>query len=400
MRFNLVLFSAITLLMGGMLVFVAACNKHEANATQNASTTIIADARQYFESSVLSVLGSAVAPSQNPQAALPKTPIWGLAYTTKTALGDMIVVPVAVKSKYYVKKNSGNQSFSTGLFTSLVIYKDSSGSYHAELVTKIPDDSYIADLSSNKKFTGTARIEDWQGNFIKGYHYTNGTSDKYYASSSIVHKNGQSGTTSTVEQLCTITDEYACSSTDEGATWSCEYEFSTESCVDVGGDGGDGSGGTAYQNVNHYTGSGSGGSGGTWAPSTNVDMNLCTTVSFTTDANGYYIANFNGIAETWVNNIQGTVSISFPNSCITLVSYPNQSAGSVSFDAAYMHAKLYITDGLNDGSILPADVSSKFYNYLGYYLHIGGVGSTWNAYSNCSITAPINTPSWCEQPGD
>src|SRR6266700_1754919 len=187
MKFKFALFSAITLLIGGTLVFVVACNKQGSNVAQTSSTTLIADARHFFESSVLSLRASPATQNQDPLAAFPKTPIWTSAYVTKTSMGDMVVVPVSIKSNLYVKKNNGNQSFSAGLFTSLVVYKDNSGSYHAELVTKMPDDSYVMDISTNKKFTGIARIEDWQGNFIKGFHYTNGVSDKRYTSFKIAH---------------------------------------------------------------------------------------------------------------------------------------------------------------------------------------------------------------------
>jgi hypothetical protein len=177
MNFKFVLLSAITLVIGSTLLFVAACNKKDVHSGENASTSLIANARQYFESSVLPRTMTPATANQDPRAASPKTPIWGMAYTTNTALGDMVVVPLSIKSNFKVKTNGGNQSFSAGLFSNLVVYKDNSGSYHAELVTKIPDDSYVSNLSANKKFSGVALIEDWQGNFINGYHYANGATD-------------------------------------------------------------------------------------------------------------------------------------------------------------------------------------------------------------------------------
>ena len=404
MKFNFVLFSAIALLMGGTLVFVVACNKHDANDTQSSPSAVIASARHYFESSVLPVPASAATVSQNPRAALPKTPIWGMAYTTKTDLGEMVVVPVAVKSNIYLKINNGNQSFSAGLFTSLVVYKDGSGSYHAQLVTKIPDGSYVSDLSAGKKFSGVVLVEDWQGNFIKGYHYSNGVSDRYYASYKIVHRADRFGTTSLLEDpSCIISEWYECASDDNGEPSDCTYDYSVESCSgggeggDDGGSGGGGGGGNVYQNVYHYTGGGSGGSGGTWVSATNVGLKLCTSVNFTYD-NGYLLANFNGVAETWTNSVQGSVSVNFPATCISVTNAPNPASASSVFDQAYDYARLQVTTGLNNGSILPADVSSKFAGYLGYYLHIGYVGSSWNVYSNCSVTAPPNSPSFCAAP--
>ena len=401
MKFKFALFSAITLLIGGTLVFVVACNKQGANAAQTSSTTLIADARHFFESSVLPVPASTVTLSQNPLAAVPKTPIWGLAYTTKTALGNMVVVPVSMKSHFYFKTNNGNQTFSAGLFTSLVVYKDNAGSYHAVLVTKIPDDSYVADLSAGKKFNGIARIEDWQGNFIKSYHYTNNVSDKYYATSSFVNRVSRPGVSSTLEDpTCIISEVYNCASDDQGDVEYCDLQTSIETCQgDDGGEAGGGSGsggggGTVYQDVYHYTGAGSGGAGGTWSSHTNVGVKLCSTISFTY-VNGYFLANFNGVAETWSNPVQGNVSVNFPATCISVTNAPNQSDASTAFNQAYDYARGQITNGLNAGSILPADVSSKFAGYLGYYLHVGYVGSSWNVYSNCSVTAPVSTPVFC-----
>lgn len=400
MKFKFALFYTIMVLVGGALVFVVACHKQDANTGQHSPADLIANARHFFESTVLPVQASAGTLSQNPRAALPKTPIWGMAYTTKTAIGDMVVVPVAIKSNFYLKTNHGNQSFSAGLFTSLVVYKDSQGSYHAELVTKIPDDSYVADLSAGKQFSGVARIEDWQGNFIKGYHYSNGVTDRYFNSSKITRANERTNTSGLLQEYCLVTDYYSCTcEVDNGATVcsSCSLDDEESSCSSGGDGGGGGGSGTSYsyQDVYHYTGGGTG-VGGTWSSATNIGLNLCNTINFATDANGNYIANFNNVAEIWYNPVQGNVAIYYPTTCITMANAPNQAAASQVFDEAYNYARGQITNGLNTGTILPANVNSKFAAYLGYYLHVAYISSTWNVYSNCSATAPVNTPVFCQ----
>jgi hypothetical protein len=262
-------------------------------------------------------------------------------------------------------------------------------------VTKIPDDSYVTDLSTAKKFSGIVRIEDWQGNFIKGYHYTNGVVDKYYASSKIAHINTQFGIASQTVQFCEIYDTYTC--TNSGSGWDCEYAYSTESCTDEGGGSGDpgsGGGGIIYQNVYRYTGAGSG-SGGAWSLSSTEGL-LCNTISFATDASNYLVANFNNVSETWYNSVQGNVSVNFPATCISFPNSVSPANASSAFNQAYLYAQRFVNDGLNNGSILPADVASKFANALGYYLNLTYQGSSWNAYSNCSATAPVNTPVFCQ----
>jgi hypothetical protein len=167
---------------------------------------------------------------------LAKSAQWNRARVVSLSVGPAVFVPLKFDEPLYARSKPGLQ-IGISATTYLLVYKGKDSEMHSEVVTTIPDQNYLKHRSN--KFTGTSIVEDWNGNFIKGYLYSQ-------EGISAISTDRQS-TGGKVQ--CVTVDWYTCAY--GGGSMSCSYDYTEETCVDDGGgsDGGyygGGTGGTDY----------------------------------------------------------------------------------------------------------------------------------------------------------
>jgi len=261
-------------LLSAAILLYAACNKGpKGTAVPTGDDRMLIDeAHAYFNEYVLPLPvpegSTSIADSRS---ALPKMALWDKAYIQTTSIRKTVRVPVAVQEPLYIKRDSGSVSISASSFTSLLLYKDAFDQWHAEVMTSIPDDDCLRQ-PAGRRFTGKIMVEDWQGNYLKGFLFKkdttidlpssrifrrkvpanqdqedqdekppNSTGDPLPQRAPASIERFQQGAApvetfrmapaAPISDNCDETDWYACSSIGDGPT-SCEYEYTTEECPD------------------------------------------------------------------------------------------------------------------------------------------------------------------------
>ncbi len=182
------------------------------------------------------------------RGALEKVVRWESARKINLSVGVAVVVPLEFKQDMYVKQDENGPEIDIEYTTYLLIYKGVDQMMHSEMVTSIPDKSYIEAAGEAPKFTGLIIVEDWQGNFLKGYKNTANESDVLLPPTKTV---------SSGRVMCQDTYWYSCVTV--GESTMCSYDYTETSCYSDGtGSGGTGTG----------TGTGSGDYGGSSGGST------------------------------------------------------------------------------------------------------------------------------------
>jgi hypothetical protein len=397
MRAKTLLFSSIVLFIFGTLVFLWACNKHAVGSIE--ASSVISDAKAYFEANVANLPAATGAQAANPSATLHKTPLWNRAYTQELDMGDSgkvtaIIVPISIKEPITLKRSNGNFSISLSLLTRLILYKDRQQRYHSELVTAIPDENSVANYNASRQFSGLYSVEDWQGNYLKGYHFLNGIQDKFLSSrtstSNLATSQGRTistGVQTTVDAYCYTTEYYSCSVYD-GIYTDCNLYYTNSSCVELPTNGT----GDIYQMVYNYPPSHSGASPD-WVE--NPNYRFCSNLSFSSDGNGNYILNLNNLQHGWTSPTLGSVSFSFPNTCVTIPSSgKTQLDASAAFEGAYEYGLDQLDNELWSGVTTPANSLSRFVYLVQSKLTVYGPG-TWDPFENCSSSAITISNSQC-----
>jgi hypothetical protein len=321
-----------------------------------------------------------------------------MAYTTHLSQGgpdNVVVAPVSIKENLYLKRNGGSLSISAGLLTYLLMYPDNNGGYHVEVASKIPDDSYVTGKTAGESYTGLVHVEDWQGNILKSYHYKNGVFDRAFHPTLPSYTQGNVKAPSLYQMSCLITDYYDCTTSD-GINFTCNFDNEVSDCQDDDGgvSGGSGDDGTVdiYQTVNNYL---PGGSDGTWIGAANTGP-LCQYYTFSSDGNGNYVCNLNGLANGWTNSNQGTVMMNFSNTAITMPSSGiTQDDASARFNVAYNYGLNETATLLNNSTITAAQAQSKFIELVAGVLSTNDSGS-WDPYENFASPVPTNNYEVCE----
>lgn len=149
--------------------------------------SLIESAKDYFTREVsnssssfqINLDSSTSKDNQNPRKTLSKTPIWESAYTTQMSAGEAVVVPLHFGKPFLIKSNfGGNKLYSIDDITKLLIYKDVDRQFHVEVVTLIPDSSYMN--GKGHLFSGIAFVEDWLGHPLNKFKYLpNGKIEQY-----------------------------------------------------------------------------------------------------------------------------------------------------------------------------------------------------------------------------
>ncbi|OJW57138.1 MAG: hypothetical protein BGO55_12530 [Sphingobacteriales bacterium 50-39] len=105
--------------------------------------------------------------------------LWSSASVTLFRGHPAVLIPVHFAKDVFVKTTwGGNNCFRLDNQERLLVYQDSSHSWHAERVTSLPDTLYLR--SNQKMFTGMVLVDDYWGNPLNKYHYApDGTVQRY-----------------------------------------------------------------------------------------------------------------------------------------------------------------------------------------------------------------------------
>lgn len=264
-------FAAICLIT---LVF-SSCKEDEAPYVAQPKGTLIEESRKYFETSVSTSNDgkekSISRKGKNLRQFASKNPLWNEAFIKKISVGNAVVIPLSYNdATIYTKAGSQKQALSLNNISYLMIYKNKQKRLTAEMVTWIPDDEWWDNRNIKERpFTGKVIVEDWKGNFIKGYRYKTDGTIEFIKST----KPKSDGNESSVESLeCIETDWYICFSA--GGYKECRYEYTETSCSISGGGGGNDYGGE-YWGDNGGDGTTGGGTNPTDYPPAAGEGNNC-----------------------------------------------------------------------------------------------------------------------------
>jgi hypothetical protein len=220
-----------------LAVCLLACEKRS-TVTQEPSLLII-QAKAYFTDSVL---GKTMPMTY--RAAQAKTVIWNDAQISMIGGRQAVVVPITYNQPMMVKANfAGDFYFHLNYLTQLVIYRDSALIMRARVLTYFPDSIYFKNPEGN--FTGIQFIEDWQGNTIGKYLYSNDGQVRTF-------KMSTKESESLISTCYTISGyNYSPDDPDGGYYWSedagCDYEYISDAgglggTAGIGGSAGGGAG--------------------------------------------------------------------------------------------------------------------------------------------------------------
>ena len=236
------------------ILFYTSCNRKASGNHPSVSVSedelLITEARAYFEREVLPLYNpDSTVDLDDARMSLHKSPVWAEAEVQDLSIGKAVVVPVEIREPLFVKLDDGAVSLSASEITWMLVYRDGLSQWHFEVVTKIPDDSYLQQLPTAHLFTGRVRVEDWQGHFLKGFLYK-GDSILSVASSRIYRRTISPGepsddadeppngrlqpfeiapTTPIGGVTCTEVDWYGCATIGDGPV-QCSYVYTSEDC--------------------------------------------------------------------------------------------------------------------------------------------------------------------------
>jgi hypothetical protein len=248
-----------TLLIIICIVYIECKKDQNSSANKNLSSAqqqLIANAKTYFENNVQSKGNNGRALSDvinsnsgqlDPIQSLIKNAVWSKAQTIQLSIGEIVVVPIQFNDSLYTRPNStdSNTRLPLSNLSKLIVYTDSSDQTHAEVVTAFPDSNFVN--NSNKQFSGIAYIQDWQGNFLRAYHYIKGKIKKLKLNNGSKNKNISTNALMAPDpdDGCTQNDYYNCELTEDGPS-NCTYLGTTYTGCDddtpAGGGGGGGGG--------------------------------------------------------------------------------------------------------------------------------------------------------------
>lgn len=220
------------------LFFFYGCRQPEVAPVRD---PLVATAQHYFETEILPRTG--VVDGRIARHLLPKEAEFGQAVTRQIDGRPAVVVPVAYDRDLSIRPEGGGAGLSLSEMTRLVWYEDAQGEGHAEVVLSIPDEDFLR-AGSAGDFTGTIIVEDWLGNFIKGYRlFKDGSYRDITSTGSMVKGGTEEGSAFRAPaDNCGTTDWYSCAVV--GDQGHCTYMYSEpNNCSGSGGSIGTGSNG-------------------------------------------------------------------------------------------------------------------------------------------------------------
>lgn len=231
------------------------CSKEAENVTpKTQDNSLIKNAMNHFKENILTNTAfeaQTQSANQNERRQhLIKNADWSNAKTVKLSIGEAVQVPLTFSKELYAQVKNSQSKLALSSVSYLLLYRNTRG-WQTEVVTRLPDADYLENKTIVKPFTGIVLVEDWLGNFIRGYQYgNNGTINKLSAPGI----KGPASDTQVMKEAssCTITDWYSVSG------GYSHYMYSEMTCIE--GDYGSGTddGGDAPRSGDYGTGIGSG----------------------------------------------------------------------------------------------------------------------------------------------
>jgi len=216
----------------GLIIFAISCEDYGSKKIINESDNEkIVEARSYFENEVKNAFPVSAFKNGGRNSFrknLTKNLVWDKAYIKQLSFGIAVVIPISYDRDISVKKGNSRQSLNELSYA--LIYADYYGAMHAELVTALPDETYANSTDEYPIFSGGVMVEDWGGNFIKGFLHENGEVTTFTLKKGNLKEK-------VINEMCWTTDYYDCSSMDGGETWDCFLTDSETTCGSSGGGG-------------------------------------------------------------------------------------------------------------------------------------------------------------------
>jgi hypothetical protein len=199
------------------VILQQSCKKTELKPTTTLNPTeflnSIKIAKNYFENNVQNIdTTKSSNGGTNPISNFRKMIDWTKSYVLKSKVGDVVVVPIGYKETLYARPNLAQAKTRLPInnISKLLIYKDASQQFHAEVATYFPDSN-----NTIKNFSGFVDVKDWQGNSLITLNYANGSVFKLAPSgssqgSSTTNNSGFVANVSVPITTCNYIDWYTC----------------------------------------------------------------------------------------------------------------------------------------------------------------------------------------------
>jgi hypothetical protein len=203
------------------------------------------EAKTYFEYNIKPNLGIGNA---NARASTFSRPLltedlnWDKAWIREISFGSALAVPIIYQTELFtpISKDSVTTLTNTSYAQ---FYHNEQDELVSEIVNIIPD----IGSSENEEFSGIIYVQDWEGNFVKGFKHQDGEVYEMQQNNNPL-ENGR-----TTTEICQedVTDWYTCTAIVGIWDWECHYSYTevTEVCDYVylpsgGSSGSSGSGGS------------------------------------------------------------------------------------------------------------------------------------------------------------
>jgi hypothetical protein len=374
------------------LLIAFSCNDQtqELPTKLDLDNALIAEAQRDFETTDFIAKSNPLARRGNGRKSLAKAALWAKATTKRLSFGGVVIVPISFEGNIQAGNPEDPKRYDINNITYLLSYKDANKKLHHEILTTVPDGK-----STEDNFTGLITIEDWHGNFLRSYLYTDSTIQKM-GESMITQPNAKYAQT-----ICTTTDWYTCSSSIYGTFCSYNYSETTCTAVDVqGGTEGSGSGGPTPSDYGN-TGAPKGNGGVVSATTSSYELlnpdqtvgKLCDNLAFLQVGNSY-TAEITGLGVSAVNaNLNKFINSELGTCCVQIPNYElkDRFEASTAFTIAYNTARAAIPRFLNAGSLSPDAISirAKLKSLILNILNENYPGSSFSTQS-CSGNVPKN----------
>jgi len=190
-----------------------------------------------------------------------KSAVWKSAYFQNLSFGKVLIVPVQFDQELFYKPDANDLKLPLSALTFLLFYKSELKKINMEVITCLPtfDKEHTV---QNQAFKGNVLVENWCGELLTGYVFSNGKTYKTLPTSQ-KSKNGR------MVAECTTTDWYTCTSASTYGT-NCTYDYSETYCTYSEDGGGFSTGGGSPS---------SGGSGSSSGGGSSADYNTIAAVT-------------------------------------------------------------------------------------------------------------------------
>jgi hypothetical protein len=295
-----------------------------------ADEILVAEAMSHFSSvSNNQLVENKNARLKGDRHALLKSAVWKSAYYQNLSFGKALIVPVRFDQELFYKPDANDLKLPISGLTFLLFYKSELKKINMEVITCLPTFD-IADSVQNQAFKGNVLVENWSGELLTGYIFSDGKTYKTLPTSQ-KSKNGR------MVAECTTTDWYTCTSSVTYGT-NCTYDYSETYCTYSEDGGGSATGGGSPS-------SGGGGGGGSGSGGSSADYNTIATVT------NYVVPGVRGNLITEVNKYLECLDSNNPATITIYVDQPVPGKRSTNAGTDVGHTFIGIEQKQNNGTI-------------------------------------------------